>query len=35
MSFVNVFFVSYCESPTCFGRTVNHHQDVLKNTNKA
>ena len=34
MHFGGMYFITYCQSPKYFGRTYNHYQGVLKNTNK-
>ena len=34
MQFGKMYSITYCQSPTWFIRTHDHHQAVLKNTNK-
>ena len=34
MHFGKMYSITYCQSLTCFTRTHDHHQAVLKNTNK-
>jgi len=34
MYFAKMYFITYCKSPTCFGRIRDHHQGFSMNTTK-